>query len=294
MQHSSPAASFAPSASSARPSRSTRRASALALALACATALPASGCAEFQHYSSELSSLGAFGGGQSGSLAAPVPPRVTVTGVRLAQAPSNQLLATYYCSQVAPAPVCGLLGPMPTSDQLRFVFDVDLSVRNDNAFPLPVVEMLSAFTAYPSGSGEQHLGAVCLSLCEDGASCPQDNPNACRSDSHDVRTIDDFARAAGSFLVAVADGQERFDNLRVRTVGPNGETHATVRLALAPEVAVSVIRTMSGDAINQIEQGRVPQFTVPYQFEGTVWVNVEHFGRIAAAIPAYRGTWTLQ
>jgi hypothetical protein len=224
----------------------------------------------------------------------PTPPTVAVAQVRLEHAPTNQMLAGYYCTQVAPAVVCGLIGPVPQQQDLQFVFAVDLDVTNTNAYDIPVVELLAAFTAFPDAQGQANLGAACLTFCDDPSNCPQNGPNACRSDQHDIRTLSDFAAATVGFLVAVAEGQESLSNLRVRTIPANGTTRATVRLRLDPNTVLSLLRTMSQDAITTIQSGRQPQFSIPYQFEGTVWINVEHFGRFAARIPPYRGTWNLQ
>lgn len=252
-----------------------------------ALAPAASGCADLQRLASVLNDRNIT------QTARPLPPRVTVSNLRLSQAPDNAMLAAYYCSTVAPGFVCGVFGRVPTRDEIRFVFEVDLDFRNENSFPLPVVEVLSAFTAYPEATGQQNLGAVCLTLCESG-DCPQNGPDACRSSDRDIRSIEDFGRATANFLLNLASGQERIENLRIRTIPPNGQTRATIRLQLNPDVVLSLIRTLGGDTLSQIQQGRTPQFTIPYQFEGSLWVNIEHFGRLAVSIPTFRGSWTLR
>jgi hypothetical protein len=245
---------------------------------------------------SDLSQLESTLGRTGNATAAtrPIPPRIQVSDVHLAQAPSNSALAAYYCAQVAGPIVCGLIGPVPSRDQLAFVFDVELDVHNDNAIPLPMAQVLAAFTAYPQATGQRNLGAACLTLCDQAVTCPQNGPDACRARDGDIRTLDDFAGATANFLVALAQGREQIDNLRVRTIAPNGDTHASIRLSLDPDVAAQLVRTMSEDAIQQAEQGRVPQFAVPYRFEGTAWIDVEHFGRIAVSIPPYNGVWNLR
>jgi hypothetical protein len=269
---------------------SHHRARRIALALATLLLATAPGCADLQRLATTALDRSTL---SRGGIANPIPPRVTVADVRLTEAPTNEMLAAYYCAQVAGPFVCGLLGRVPAREEIRFVFAVDLDVRNANAFPLPLVEVLSAFTAYPQATGRQNLGAVCLSLCESG-DCPQNSAQACRSSQSDIRTMDDFARAAVGFLIAVADGRERFENLRVRTIAPNGQTRATIRLQLDADTVLSLVRTMSEQAIQQAQRGQQVQFAIPYQFEGTVWVNIEHFGRLAVAVPPVRGTWNLQ
>jgi hypothetical protein len=255
-------------------------------ALIVALALPGAGCAEILQ---QLQTNNAQGTGVQ-----PLPPHVNVASVRLVHAPSNQTLAAYYCTQVAPALVCGLFGPLPQPDDLRFRFDVDLDLTNPNGFPVPTVELLAAFTAYPQATGQQNLGAVCLSLCDDPTQCAQNGANACRSDQSDIRDANDFARATANFLVAVAEGQEHLENLRVRTIPANGQMRVTLHLELGADSVLALVRTLSNDAIQQLQRGQQPQFAIPYRVEGTVWINVEHFGRIAANVPAFEGTWNLQ
>lgn len=258
-----------------------------ALVLLTVSALHSAGCATLLQDLENTTAQGA-------SPTRPDPPRVTVAGVRLAHAPSNQTLAAYYCTQVAPPFVCGLFGPLPQMTDLRFQFAVDLELANPNAFPVPAVEVLAAFTAYPQATGQQNLGAVCLSLCDDPTQCPQNGPNACQSDQNDVHDANDFARAATGFLISVAEGQERLENLRVRTIPASGQIRATLHLELAPDAVLGLIRTLSDDAIQQLQHGQQPRFVIPYRVEGTVWITVEHFGRIAANVPGFEGTWALQ
>ena len=74
---------------------------------------------------------GMFGGGGAGGAAAvrPSPPHLLHTEVRLADHPTEQMLAAYYCSKLVhvPAPLpspCSVFGPIPTAQQIRFTFAV--------------------------------------------------------------------------------------------------------------------------------------------------------------------------
>lgn len=227
-------------------------------------------------------------------LSRPSPPRVTVAGARLVQAPTNALLAGFYCAQVAPPLLCGLFGPVPQASDLLFRFDLDLDLANTSAVAMPAAEVLAAFTVYPNASGQQNLGAACLTLCADPAQCVQNAPGACHSDQADIRGVDDFVRASAGFLVAVAQGHDRLENLRVQTIPANGQIRAVVHLELGGAQVLGLIRALSTEAIGQVQRGQLPRFAIPYRVEGTVWVNVEHFGRIAATIPAFESTWILQ
>lgn len=224
----------------------------------------------------------------------PLMPRVEVAEVRLTGAPSNQQLAARLCVEYAPRLVCAVLGPVPSEEQMKFSFTTHLDVHNDNRFPLPLVEALTAFTAFPEASGQRNVGAVCLSMCEDPASCAQGNPNACRSDKPDIKGLGDFASATAGFLRALGTGQAGLDNLRVKTIPAAGQTRVSVGLELAPEMVLSLMRTLAGDAIAQARQARVPQFVIPYKTEGTLFMNVESFGRLSAPFGPHRSEWRLQ
>jgi hypothetical protein len=38
-----------------------------------------------------------------------------------------------------------------------------------------------------------------------------------------------------------------------------------------------------------VKQGKVPRFAIPYSLDGSVWVNVENFGKIAASFGPVSG-----
>lgn len=232
------------------------------------------------------------GGGPAA--ARPIPPNVTVSSVTLTHAPTAQQVGRSLCPQVANPLACQLLGSAPTAEQMKFTFDVELDVENTNRIPLPVTSALAAFTAFPAATGQQNLGAVCMSLCQDPASCPQDATNACEASEPEIRDMHDFANAAAGFLVALATGQERLENLRIRTVAPGAHTRVVFRLELNPNQVLALLRQVAGDAVAQLAAGRNPELVIPYQIEGSIWITVEHFGRFAVSFPAYRSQWALQ
>src|SRR5262249_38303001 len=164
-----------------------------------------------------------------------------------------------------PAPVCMVLGG---PGQLIFAFDVNLDLTNPNDIPLPVVEALVAFTAYPGQNGAR-LGAVCLQMCEDPRACPQGQPGACGTGGRPrIRTANDCAGAAAGFLVNVATGQARLDNLRLRTIPAGGTVRVTFRLEVnAPQLLDLAVKFASA-AMSAIERGNAPQLSIPYSLEG--------------------------
>ncbi len=239
--------------------------------------------------------LGGQGGAAGGPIARPAPPTLLRTEVRLARHPSEQQLAAYYCAQAVSVPAivspCRVFGPQPTREDLTFTFSVDLTLRNDNRIPLPTAEALLAFTAYPQATGQRNLGALCVSLRN--AEQVTDAPDGCRDPGAGIRTMADFGNAAARFLYNVASGQTRVQDVRIRTIPPGGEIHVVVSLGLDPVTTLALMRTMSESAIQSLQRGQQPHFTIPYQLEGSLWVEVENFGRFAVAIPQTRGEFDL-
>ncbi len=221
----------------------------------------------------------------------PNPPKLTVAEIALVHAPSADTIAKALCPQVAPQPVCMMMGS-PNQADLAFVFSVAIDVANDNSIPLPLVEALAAFTAFP-GASQKNLGSVCLSMCDDPNSCPQGKPDACSS-GNEVRTSRDYATAAAGFLLNVATGQDKLDNLKIKTIAAHGTTRVIIKLALNPDMMVSLLSQLASDAIAQVKRGSTPTFSIPYSLEGTVWVNVQSFGKIAAGFGPTTGTWQIK
>ncbi len=221
------------------------------------------------------------------------PPNISIAEVRLAQMPSNKELASYYCAQYLSPLICRAFGPVSSISDINFAFDVELEFQNPNPVPLPVVQSLFAFTAFPGQTRSANLGTVCLSFCEDPNRCTQ-NANACTSNDPEIRDAKDFANAAKDFLFAVALGDRNFRDLRVRTVPPNDRTRMVVRLGVDPTQMVDLIARLAKGDIERVKQGRVPEFAIPYRIEGTAWVAVESFGRLARGFGPATGQWQLR
>lgn len=184
------------------------------------------------------------------------------------------------------------LGGAPSAAELKIAFAMQLEVTNPNTIPLPLVEVLVAFTAYPGPEGANNLGAVCLSFCND-ASCPP-RADACTGGGPQIRTMQDFAAASAGFLLAAAAGQVSPDDLKIRTIGPNQTTRVTVALELDPTQVVALMARFASAAIEQVKRGQVPRFDLPYAIEGSAWVTVEGFGKIAAGFGPMQGAWELR
>lgn len=235
-------------------------------------------------------SLGLGGGRGATSIK---PPTISIAEIRLASLPSNRALAGHYCGQYLGPLICRAVGPPTPVSDLQFAFDIELEFENGNAVPLPIVQSLFAFTAFPDETSAANLGTVCLTFCEDPSDCRQD-ADGCVSNDPEVRDARDFARAATGFLYSVAVGDRRFQDLRVRTVPPNDKTRVVVRLGLDPTQTVDLIRSLGAEEIERVKRGEMPKLSIPYELEGTAWVSVESFARIASSFGPARGEWPLR
>ncbi|MEZ4286861.1 MAG: hypothetical protein R3A47_01660 [Polyangiales bacterium] len=241
-----------------------------------------------------LSSCSALGlpGSKIGELLKPLAPKISVSGVRMAAMPSAKSLASFYCGEYLGPLICRAFGTVPSVNDMNFSFDVELGFQNPNRIPLPVVSTLFGFKAFPEATDVQNLGAVCLSLCENQDSCQQD-AHACDSNEPQIKSASDFAGAAVGFLQSVALKEQKFSDLRVRTIPANESTAMVVRLGLSPVQIVNLIRKFAKGEIRNLKNGSTPQFNIPYSLEGSAWVNVESFGRLASSFGPVDGQFDL-
>jgi hypothetical protein len=226
----------------------------------------------------------------------PIPPEVSIANIRVAEMPTGSLLAAYLCERYVPAPmnvvVCRAFGPSVSASDLNFAFDLELDVANPNRIPLPVVQALVGFTDYP-GQAEQNLGALCVSFCEVPTSCPQDAASACQSDDPEIRDLESFAGAAANFLLRAAAGQTSVEDLRLQTVAPGESARVVIRLRLQPVQLLELMQQTGEQTLGELRSGRVPSFVIPYRIEGSAWVRIENFGRLAVNFGPSEGEWRL-
>jgi hypothetical protein len=190
---------------------------------------------------------------------------------------------------------CELFGKPPSKKDLQFVFDVDIEAHNPSTVPLPMVQLMLAFTAFPdrkASAGREALGALCLSLCKDGKSCDQ-SADACKSTDPEVHDLKSFENAAVNFLVSVALGEKKFDDLKVQTIPPGKTIHFDTRLALDVDQMTKLLGTVAKDAFEAVKHKKTPRLVIPYQFDGAAWVDVKSFGRVGTNIPTVKGQWDL-
>ncbi|MFT3765432.1 MAG: hypothetical protein QM820_07955 [Minicystis sp.] len=189
-----------------------RKAAAFLMVGVLGTSVTASGCAEFNKYlQSETPKKGKH-----------TPPAVKVSKIKLIHAPNEKQLGIHYCMQLAKAELgelgelgCELFGKPPSRKDLQFVFDVDIEASNPSTIPLPLAQLMIAFTVFPdrkSAGGRESLGAVCLSMCKDPKNCQQ-QADACKSTEPEIKDLKSFEYAAANFLISVALGEKNFDDL---------------------------------------------------------------------------------
>ncbi|MBN8612631.1 MAG: hypothetical protein J0L92_18700 [Deltaproteobacteria bacterium] len=239
-------------------------------------------------------------GDHTGVSRRPQPPAVRLVETRLVHAPTNRQLALHFCREHATrrggraaALACRAFGELPSREDLRFTFEVELEAQNTGRVPLPVVEALLALSVFPD-TDAQHLGTVCVRMCRGTEQCPQDLENACESEEPEIRDLRSFAGAAAGFLTSVAVGERRFSDLQVRTIDPNETLRLVASFTLDVEPALAVIEWAAQEAVASASRGEMPSFTIDYELEGTLFCEVPDFGRFAGSFPPVRGSWPLE
>lgn len=239
--------------------------------------------------------------GGRGTAVTPSAPEVRLVEVRATHQPTEQQIAAHFCFQEASrsplgpagALLCRTLGPMPSERDLQFTFDVELEASNPGRVPLPLVSALVGFTAFPDeAASAENLGSLCISLCE-GAECPASSrgDDACRSDLPDITDADSLARATVGFLVGLATGEREITDLRVRTIAPSDRVRFVASLAIGVSPMMRLLERAASGAVSSARSGRAIDVSIPWAIEGSVFVEVESFGRLAASFPRSTGSW---
>jgi hypothetical protein len=255
----------------------------------------AHGCAAFNNFVAATQAAGGL-----------TPPVVVYQGATLVQAPSQRRLAAYFCPDVVPAPfgfsggaalLCqGLFGGRPGVAEMEVAFDLSFKVKNPNQIPLPLGDVLTAVTAFPSATN-QRLGAACVHLCAPGqAGCtPQPDATSCQASSRDVRSLADFQNAAVNFIVtrgiAAATGQPL--TFTAPSVSAASELDVVVRFSFGPGPLLETLRQLASQSVNELKAGRPVTFAIPFNLEGTVWFDGGSFGRLAVGYGPASGTFVL-
>jgi hypothetical protein len=237
--------------------------------------------------------------------AALTPPTIALEGAILAQAPSQQRLAAYYCPDVAASSLgatasrllCqGFFGPRPTPVEMQVAFDLRFRIHNPNQVPLPMSQVLAAVTVFPKGQS-QRLGAACVQLCADGDPSCTGAPaaGACQDSTRDVRSLSDFEGAAANFLIgagiAVAGGQPI--SFKAPTIIAASDLDVVVRFSFGPQELLASLRQLAAQSASELRGGHQVSFAIPYRIEGTAWFDAGSVGRIAVGYGPLDGSWVL-
>jgi hypothetical protein len=228
-------------------------------------------------------------------------PSVTYESATLVQAPSQEMMAAYYCPQVVSDLAGSLLcasffGEQPSPSSMAVAFDLQFAVHNPNHFPIPVAEMLTAVTVFPE-ENSQALGASCVVFCSPGQpGCTgQPGPESCTSDSADIRSITDLGNATADLLFAAGASlaQGEAPSFTMPEVVQDGEATVVARFAFGADPLLRTLEQLALQSVNQLAVGESPTFTIPYRIEGTIWFDVGSLGRVAVGFGPAEGTWTL-
>jgi hypothetical protein len=234
------------------------------------------------------------------------PPGITFQGASLVRAPSRRQLSAFYCPRLARSQgglgfagdfICSqAFGASPAQQDLTLGFDLRFQVANPNQVPLPLSEILTAISLFP-GATAQNLGAVCLRMCAPGdATCRAGNdPNSCRSNRSDIRSLSDFPAAVGNFLLsegvaAAAGAPLRFEAPRVLA---GSAVDVVARFALTPETLIPIFEQLARQSFSELKAGRELSFAVPYNLQGTIFADAGSLGRVAAGFGPTSGQWAL-
>lgn len=236
--------------------------------------------------------------GQHG--AAPSAPHTTLAPLAWIEEPTSAQVAAHLCPLLATdAPLstaasaaCRARGPSPALDAMHFRARASATIASSSMTRLTISSVLLVVTAYPDAGATQALGAVCLTLCDEGASaCPQTS-EACRSSEDHVLDLGDLDGASG-FVTSIAVEEGRVADLAVRQLPAHGEVSLDVDLSIATERLLVAMRANDTAATDAIRAGEAPTFHVPYAIEGTLWVDGRGNDGFAEPIPRVTGTLEL-
>jgi len=233
-------------------------------------------------------------------------PTVAFQDAVLVEAPSQAALRAYYCPRVVADPfgvpggaktLCqGFFGVAPALSSLKVSFDLGFLVDNPNRFPIPVAELLTGALVFPDKS-KQSLGAACVQFCAPGTpGCTgQPGPGACQSSSKDIKSAADFQNAAAQFLLAsgVSTALGGKPGFEMPQVTQESKVLVKARFTFGPQALLGVMEQLAYQSVDQLKAGKAVVFDVPYNLEGTVWLNVGSLGRVAAGFGPSNGTWVL-
>jgi hypothetical protein len=225
----------------------------------------------------------------------------------LVRAPSREQLAAHYCPRVVEPPLgfraglealCeGFFGPPPSADDMKVGFDLQFHIDNPNRFPLPMGSALTAIDTFAHrATGAVSLGAVCVQFCPEGVSCSgQAAAGACQASTNDVRSMSDFGQVATNLIIGLGASLAKGEtpDFALPPISSGGSADVFVRYAFGPEKLWPLMQNLAADAKEELSKGKMPEFRIPYNLEGTLFFDAGSIGRAAVGFGPREGTWPI-
>ena len=227
-------------------------------------------------------------------------PAVALQKATLVQAPTATDLALYFCEDVLGALPClavyAAVGRgRPEQHQVQFHFEANYQITNNNSFPMLTAEILAALSVYGS-----QLGAVCAALCSESDVQCTGAPGAttCKDDASDIKTIDDFVGALPDALILTVDAAINGDlkNFVQRELKAGEDSFVRFRFSIGADAMIKILANFVNDLVKGLSSGSSLTFSIPYSFEGTLWVTVPFLAgrRVALKYGPLQSAWVLQ
>ncbi len=222
-----------------------------------------------------------------------VPPEGELVGVELVRAPNLLDVLAWQCNEQGLGIACAAVGPRPLAEDLVIGFDIDFDVENPNiSVPIPMVEALVGLTVFE----ETNLGAVCVSFCDpDDPSCEAqtDREGDCEGGT-DVLNPSDLLPTVPELLELTDGSDGTYVNDEWRLLLAGDTTRVTLGFELAPDVVLDLGDDLVQDSLDDLLEGRVPELTIPYTTEGTLFFDVPEIGRRAIGFGPFDAAWPLE
>ena len=222
-------------------------------------------------------------------------PQASLNRVDLVKSPSTNKMLAWGCYEFFGSTTCQVAGynSKPDRDTMRFSFDIVFDLANDNDFGVPLVEVLLGVAVFD----DTNLGAVCISFCDpDVEDCvpTTDAEGACDAEgATDVQSAGDIVPTKEELLelaTDVANGTTE-ENWQFKTIPANGSTEAHIQFDFDIGVMLNILNDLLRGAINDVLDGRNPEWVVPYSVEGTVFFDVPNLGNYAVGFGPFASEW---
>ena len=237
-------------------------------------------------------------------------PSVEYQDTELTSPPKASKLASYFCKDMLGSTiytyVCkDVFGTAPKKKNMKFNFLMTFNLENPNAFPIPLVEMLLALDVF-QGKNNSELSAICVSFCDPDAGVEECDPAdaACEADEGDIKSIEDFNPTTEDLIglatdigEAVLDGELpedlQFKVIPAASKEEPGVTEARINFQLNIDTMLKILKVVAKESIGAIEDGKAPDFSIPYAVNGTLFFDIPRLGRVAIDFGPFDGVWDI-